>query len=95
MNTEAWVSGYPVDFANLQKNYPSTAPKDLASLGYEGLTSLYFSSDQHLGRQLSHVVPGVRFGPHISVSRFVLNELNKRTKELCAAVCLAFLWFFS
>ena len=48
MNTEAWVGGYPVDFANLQKNYPSTAPKDLASLGYEGLTSMYFSSDQPL-----------------------------------------------
>ena len=49
VNTEAWVSGYQVDFDNLQKNYPAMAPKDLASLGYVGLTSLYFSSDQSLG----------------------------------------------
>ena len=48
VNTEAWVNGYTVDFANLQINYPTTAPKDLASLGYEGLTSMYFSSAQPL-----------------------------------------------
>ena len=48
MNTEAWVGGYPVDFVNLQKDYPAMAPKNLASLGYEGLTSMYFSADQRL-----------------------------------------------
>lgn len=46
VNTETWISGYQVDFENLQKNYPATAPKDLATLGYEGLTSLYFSKNQ-------------------------------------------------
>ena len=39
-----------MDFANLQKNYPTTAPKDLATLGYEGLTSMYFSSNQQLAQ---------------------------------------------
>lgn len=43
------MNGYTVDFANLQIDYPTTAPKDLATLGYEGLTSMYFSSNQPLG----------------------------------------------
>ena len=48
MNTEAWVGSYPVDFVELQKNFPRMAPHNLASLGYEGLTSMYISSDQPL-----------------------------------------------
>ena len=45
---EAWVGSYPVDFVELQKNYPSMAPDNLATLGYEGLTSMYISSNQQL-----------------------------------------------
>ena len=52
VNTECWVGGYNLDFANLQKDYPATAPKDLATLGYEGLTSMYFSSDQPLAASI-------------------------------------------
>ena len=37
---ESWY-GYPLDWEDIQKNYPSMAPKNLGSMGYVGFTSIY------------------------------------------------------
>lgn len=37
---ESWY-GYPSDWANIRKAYPSMAPKNLGSMGYDGFTSMY------------------------------------------------------
>jgi len=37
---ESWY-GYPSDWANIRKAYPSMAPKNLGSMGYDGFTSIY------------------------------------------------------
>ena len=40
VNLEAWM-GYPLDFKYIQTTYPTMAPKDLGSFGYEGLSTTY------------------------------------------------------
>ena len=39
---EAWVGGYPQDWNFIQKTYPTMAPKDLGTMGYNGFSTSYF-----------------------------------------------------
>eukprot|EP00434_Breviolum_minutum_P042683 symbB.v1.2.038008.t1/scaffold5375.1/size55718/2 len=39
---EAWVGGYPQDWTFIQKTYPTMAPKDLGTMGYNGFSTTYF-----------------------------------------------------
>ena len=41
VNMEAWMGGYPSDWDYIQSTYRSIAPKDLGSMGYNGLTTMY------------------------------------------------------
>lgn len=36
-----WFGGYPAEWALIQNSYSSMAPKDLGSMGYVGLSTMY------------------------------------------------------
>ncbi|CAE7457406.1 unnamed protein product [Symbiodinium natans] len=41
LHLEAWVSLYQVEYDQIQKDYPTTAPTSLGSIGYTGSMSMY------------------------------------------------------
>eukprot|EP00435_Cladocopium_sp_Y103_P002342 s4597_g1.t1 len=43
VSTDSWVGGYLPDFEQMQKDFPSIAPEDLGSVGYDGEETMYVS----------------------------------------------------
>lgn len=68
VSTDSWVGGYLPDFEQMQKDFPSIAPEDLGSVGYDGEETMYVSEavfeaaysqaglilDHHKGYNRSH-----------------------------------------
>jgi hypothetical protein len=41
INVEVWTMGYAAEFAQIQAQYPQTAPKNLGNMGYNGVSAMF------------------------------------------------------